>query len=173
MNHGHKHLLFFILFCVIPLYVLAQGEESENPKMYTFVKSDKKYIISINNNVDLVEALSQFCTDQNIRSGIISGLGTAKEVTLRYVDSDNKRYTDKSVYEQVTIANLTGNISQYKDEACLHIHATVGRSDYRMEAGQLVSAVVSGMLECVVEELDVVLQSRFCSEKTMTASRLK
>ena len=50
------------------------------------------------------------------------------------------------------ISNLTGNISSMDGQVYLHLHITVGRSDYSALAGHLLSATLNGAGEFVVED---------------------
>ena len=50
------------------------------------------------------------------------------------------------------IANLTGNISTLNGKVYLHLHITVGRSDYSALAGHLLSATLNGAGEFIVED---------------------
>ena len=50
------------------------------------------------------------------------------------------------------ISNLIGNISTKDGELYLHIHATFGRRDYTCIGGHLMSAVLNGACELVVED---------------------
>jgi len=173
MNIKYKYALFLILLWGISLSSFTQGNEKKTVNPYTFVKSDNKYIVNVNDNSDLITVLSQFCIDQKIKSGTLSGIGMAKEATLRYINPDDKKYTDKSIYEQIAIGNLTGSISECNGKIYLHIHATVNRGDYKVEAGHLVSAIVNGTVECTIEELDITLDRRFCPDKGVDISSSK
>lgn len=66
--------------------------------------------------------------------------------------SKTKAYDDKTFREQMEISNLTGNISSMNEQVYLHLHITVGRSDYSALAGHLLSAIQNGAGEFVVED---------------------
>ena len=74
------------------------------------------------------------------------------ELTLRFFNPKTKLYEDKSYREQMEIANLTGNISLMDGKTYLHLHVTVGRSDYSALAGHLLAATLNGAGEFVVED---------------------
>lgn len=52
------------------------------------------------------------------------------------------------------ISNLTGNISVMHDDVYLHIHITLGREDYSALAGHLLSAVINGVGELIIQKMD-------------------
>ena len=98
--------------------------------MYSYKKIGNKYIVSINNHTEIVKALNAFCKEKGILSGSINGIGAIGELTLRFFNPKTKAYDDKTFREQMEISNLTGNISSMNEQVYLHLHITVGRSDY-------------------------------------------
>ena len=138
MGHFIKKLLFILLF----VGVLIAPANAQN----------EKYIVSINNHTEIVKALNAFCKEKGILSGSINGIGAIGELTLRFFNPKTKAYDDKTFREQMEISNLTGNISSMNEQVYLHLHITVGRSDYSALAGHLLSAIQNGAGEFVVED---------------------
>ncbi len=132
--------------------------------MYSFKKSGGRYIVSIDNHTEIVSALSAFCDETKIRSGAISGIGAVSELTLRFFNPDTKAYEDKCFKEQMEIANLIGNISTLDGKVYLHLHVTAGRSDYSAIAGHLLSAVLNGAGEFLIEDFGGETCRRFSSD---------
>ena len=122
--------------------------------MYTYKQIGNKYIISVNTGEEIVKALNLFCEERKIKSGNITGLGAINEVTLRFFNPETKKYIDKTFQEQMEISNLTGNISIMNGKPYLHVHITVGSADYSSRAGHLLSAVLNGAGEFVVEKFE-------------------
>ncbi len=120
--------------------------------MYTYKKIDHKYIVSIDNNTEIVKALHDFCEKLHVKSGTINGIGAIGQLCLRFYNPKTKKYEDREFREQMEIANLIGNVSQMDGAVYLHLHVTVGRSDYTSLAGHLQSATTSGVGEFVVED---------------------
>ncbi|MBR4809998.1 MAG: DNA-binding protein [Bacteroidales bacterium] len=134
--------------------------------MYQFTEvAPFKYVLSLDNHVEIVEALKVFCKENEIYAGSISGLGAVSEATFRFLDPATKKYVDKAFNEQMEITNLTGNISVKDGEPYLHIHVTAGRRDYTCIGGHLLSARVNGACELIVEDFfDATLGRRFDEE---------
>lgn len=132
--------------------------------MYNFIKSGDRYIVSIDNHQEIVSALKSFCQEQGIMAGTVSGIGAVSEATLRFLDPATKKYVDKTFSEQMEIANLIGNISEKDGEVYLHVHITLGRSDYSVVGGHLLSAVLNGACELVVEKVDTRIGRHFDGE---------
>ena len=120
--------------------------------MYQFTEvAPGKYVLSLDNHVEIAEALNAFCIENDIFSGSVSGIGAINEATFRFLNPATKKYVDKSFAEQMEITNLTGNISQKDGKPYLHLHITASRSDYSCIGGHLLSARINGACELVVE----------------------
>ena len=128
---------------------------------YTEVASFK-YAVSLDNHVEIMEALAAFCKEKEILAGSVSGIGAISEATFRFLDPVTKKYVDKTFSEQMEITCLIGNISQKDDKPYLHVHVTAGRRDYTCVGGHLLSARVNGACELFVEDLfEATLGRRF------------
>ena len=131
---------------------------------YTEVASFK-YAVSLDNHVEIMEALAAFCKEKEILAGSVSGIGAISEATFRFLDPVTKKYVDKTFSEQMEITCLIGNISQKDDKPYLHVHVTAGRRDYTCVGGHLLSARVNGACELFVEDLfEASLGRRFDDE---------
>jgi predicted DNA-binding protein with PD1-like motif len=122
--------------------------------MYTYKQFGNKYVISIDNRSEISLAITTFCEDFNIKAGAIYGLGAVDKATLRFFDPSTKKYVDTTFSEQMEISNLTGNISRMNGKVYLHLHVTLGRADYTSLAGHLLSGMINGAGEFVVEKFD-------------------
>lgn len=132
---------------------------------YTYAGAGR-YVLSLDNHVEVVEALSAFCREKNILAGSILGLGAINEATFRFLNPATRQYVDKSFDEQMEITNLTGNISQKDGAPYLHIHITASRSDYSCIGGHLLSARINGACELVVEDFGQVHAGRRADAET-------
>ena len=145
-----KLKLIFTLLLYGWLFIPASVQNPQD--MYTYKQTGNKYIVSIQNREEIVKALNTFCEERGIKSGTIYGIGAIDELILRFFNPQTKQYVDKTFQEQMEIANLTGNISQMDGKTYLHLHITVGRSDYSALAGHLLAATLNGAGEFVVED---------------------
>lgn len=132
------------------LLVSAHSQNRQN--MYSYKRIGNKYIVSIDNHAEMVNVLTVFCEDKGIKSGSISGIGAIDKLALRFFNPVTKAYVDRTFNEQMEISNLTGNISSMGGKTYLHLHITVGRSDYSALAGHLLTATLNGAGEFVVED---------------------
>lgn len=126
--------------------------------MYTYQAFGDRYVLSLENHVEITKAMTMFCEEKQIKAGVIHGIGAVGKATLRFFDPHTKQYIDKTFQEQMEIACLIGNISQKEGKPYLHLHITLGRSDYSALAGHLLEATLSGAGEFVIEAFEGSLE---------------
>lgn len=116
-----------------------------------FTKKDDKYLLVFQKDERLVDTLSTFVREQNIRGGWISGLGGLQSVELGFYDLHAQQYVWRQFDVLLELTNLTGNIAYKDDELVLHLHATVSNADYQAYGGHVREAVVAGTVELVIQ----------------------
>lgn len=80
--------------------------------MYTFKQDGDRFVVSIDNQQELMGAIAAFCQEQGILAGEVSGIGAVNNATLRFLNPVTKHYVDKTFDEQMEISSLVGNISE-------------------------------------------------------------
>ena len=131
-----------------------------------FEDANRRYIVSLDNHVELMEALAAFCKDLTVYCGQVRGIGAISEATFRMYDPATKQYVDRTFTEQMEITNLTGNISAKDGKPYLHVHITASRRDYTCVGGHLLSARINGACELVVEQYPGAVIGRRADEET-------
>ena len=122
--------------------------------MYKYIKSNERFVLSVDNHEEIVEALTAFAREQGVTAGQVSGLGAVCEATFRLFDPVTKQFVDKTFREQMEIVNLTGNFSvRDNGEPYLHVHLICSRADYSCVGGPLLSARINGACELLVDKL--------------------
>ncbi|QES90920.1 DNA-binding protein [Rhizosphaericola mali] len=121
---------------------------------WTARKVGTTYIVSLNDKTSILEDLTDFVKSEKITAGSIVGIGAINEATLRFFDPTTKNYVDKKFSEQMEVSNITGNISEVLDKPMLHLHVTLGRSDYSALAGHLLDGKIRGAGELYVYPVD-------------------
>ncbi|WP_223857409.1 PPC domain-containing DNA-binding protein [Sphingobacterium micropteri] len=116
-------------------------------------KINQTYILSIDDKSSIVDTLTDFVASQKIVAGEITGIGATNEATLRFFDPDTKEYVDKTFTEQMEISNLSGNIAEVDGKLMLHLHVTLGKSDYSALAGHLSDAKIRGAGEFFINAI--------------------
>lgn len=121
---------------------------------WTARKVSNTYIVSINDKSSILEALTDFVKAQKIKAGEITGVGAVNQATLRFFNPETKKYVDKTFNEQLEITNMSGNLSEALGQPLLHLHITLGKSDYTALAGHLLDAKVRGACEIFINAID-------------------
>ncbi len=127
---------------------------------------NERYVLSIDNHEEIMEALAHFCKKQKIKAGVVEGIGAISEATFRFLDPATRKYVDQTFLEQMEITNLTGNISEKDKEPYLHIHLTCSRRDYTCVGGHLLSARINGACELLVTDFGLTKLKRRFDEET-------
>lgn len=117
-------------------------------------KFGTKYFIRIDRGEEIIESLKEFCKENQIKLGTISGLGATNEASLGLFDVKTKKYHEKDLKGDFEIAPLYGNITTMKDEIYLHLHANLGNENQHSFSGHLTKAVVSATFEGIIETID-------------------
>ncbi len=135
--------------------------------MYKYKEvKDNVYVLSLDNHVEVSQAIAAFCEEKGILAGSVNGLGAICEATFRFLNPATKAYVDKTFEEQMEITNLTGNISCKDGKPYLHLHITASRSDYSCIGGHLLTARINGACELVVEAFPGAVLGRVKDEQT-------
>ena len=121
---------------------------------------DGVYVVSLDNHVNLIEALSDFCRAEKIEAGSVNGIAAQGEATFRFLDPAVKKYVDRTLSEQMEATCIIGNISVKDGAPYLHVHVTCSRSDYSCVGGHLLEARINGACELFVEKFAGVSNGR-------------
>lgn len=133
-------------------------------KQFSFVQDGDRFVLSINNHEEIVSALAEFCQEQGILCGEVSGLGAVNTATLRFLDPATKKYVDKTFDEQMEVSSLVGNISEKDGKVYLHVHVNLGRRDYSVVGGHLLCATINGACELIVTRFHCQVDRRLDEE---------
>ena len=129
-----------------------------------FKKFGNKWVVRIDKGEEIVQTLKEFCQDNKIKLGSLSGIGAADRVTVGLFNTKNKQYQSQELIGDYEITNLSGNISTMNGEIYLHIHISLADSKYNAYGGHLTSAVISGTGEIIIEEIEGEIERGFNEE---------
>lgn len=118
-------------------------------------KINNGYIIRLEKNEEIIESLTKFCEENNIKFGSIAGIGGTNAVSLNYYDLKKGKYiTKKFSGKNFEIISLNGNISILNNKPFAHIHIVLGDSDYKTFGGHLVSAIIGITAEITISMIE-------------------
>jgi hypothetical protein len=129
-----------------------------------YKKFNNKYIVRIDKGEEIVETLKKFCEKNNIKLGVITGLGATNNAKVGLYNTEEKKYYSKELTGDYEIAPLYGNISTMDGEFYLHIHANLCNQENKSFGGHLNSAIVSATFEAVIEIIDGEVEREFNKE---------
>lgn len=129
-----------------------------------FKKFGNKFILRIDRGEEIIETVKQFCIENDIKLGSISGIGAANEVTVGLFDPEAKQYHSKKLTGDYEIVNLSGNISTINGELYTHFHINLSDSNFNSYGGHLNSAVVSSTCEIIIDAIAGELNREFDEE---------
>lgn len=86
---------------------------------------------------DLIISLTEIVKKENIKAGVITGIGALSRVVLGYYDQNQKRYAVKTLEKPFELLSLKGNISVKEKQIFLHLHAVLGDENLSSFGGHL------------------------------------
>lgn len=129
-----------------------------------FVKENNKYLIRLYKDEDLFVALEEFAQRENLKAGMLKGIGALKDVELGYYHLDEKTYDRKEFNDEYELLSLDGNLSSLNSKPFFHIHTVLGASDFSCIGGHLFSAKVAVTTELYFFPLDVTVEREMNDE---------
>jgi predicted DNA-binding protein with PD1-like motif len=119
-------------------------------------KQCRRFIGRLDTGSDVYTALKELCSEQELLTGDIRGLGYLQDARLAIYDPETATFIeDEEPTGPVQVLNLTGNVSQRKGEPSLHLQATVlllGQAGM-IRGGRLLSGTVADF-EFVIDSVD-------------------
>lgn len=113
----------------------------------------RTYIFKVNKGKDLLEELSDFCHDNQIKCGIINGIGSLENATLAYFDQSKKKYEKVQINKQTEILSLIGNVSIMDNRSNVHAHLVLADKDGAILGGHLLAGCKVYLAEVYIQEL--------------------
>ena len=107
------------------------------------------YVLRIDPGEDIAATLDAFARRENLRGGLISGLGAVGETELGFFVRSTSSYIRRTLTGEHEILALTGNFSELDGEPFAHCHIIVAGGDFAAVGGHLFRAVVT--LTCEVQ----------------------
>jgi predicted DNA-binding protein with PD1-like motif len=116
-------------------------------------------------NEDLIDSIVDIVKKSHMKSGIITCIGALNKFTIGFYDLKSKNYKMETFEENVELVSCMGNIAYKEDEPMIHLHVTLGRSDYSLIGGHLSQpSIVSVTGEVKIFEINQKLSRSFDSQ---------
>lgn len=131
---------------------------------YEFRKLDNTYVVRLNKGAEIISAIKDFCTSNNVKVGTIQGFGAINSVTFGFFNPETKQYNEKVFEGPREITSLIGNISTKNGETYLHLHMTASGEDYNTIGGHLINATISLTGEIFITPINGTVEREFCKK---------
>ena len=125
----------------------------ERKKEMDYRRKDNMIIARIDRGEEVMTAIKAICEKENIRCGMINGLGAADHVAMGAYDVDERKFHGTVIDRAVEVTNLTGNVTTMNGEVYLHIHITVADKTGAAFGGHLNECRISGTSELFIQEI--------------------
>lgn len=130
-----------------------------------FKKVDKNnYVIRIDRDEEVIDKITEFCREEKIKVGYITGLGAAKKVTIGLFDTTKKEYISHEYMGPMEITSLVGNVSTKDGEVYLHLHINLCDKEMKVIGGHLNSCVIGATGELYLKSFDNEVEREFSEE---------
>ncbi len=103
---------------------------------------------------DLYNRLLEIIKENNIRAGLITGIGAVSKVTIGYFNQEKREYEQTTIEEGLEILNMHGNVSFKDGEPFIHVHIMLGRKDLTALGGHLLPNTTVYACEYEIVELE-------------------
>ncbi len=120
-----------------------------------------KILIRLDPGEEVVAGVAEVCEKENIRLGIVSGIGAVDRATVGLFNPTTKEYKSTTLEKPYEIGNLTGNISEMDGKIYLHLHATLADVDHNAFGGHLNEARVSATAEIWIDIVKGEIDRKF------------
>jgi uncharacterized protein len=125
---------------------------------------ENRFVIRLENGEEIVSSIREFCSDRQIRAGMIFGIGALSEARISYFDPVAGEYLHRDLIGDREMTSLTGNISTTGEEIILHLHVTLADRDYNVTGGHLTSGLIGATGEIFVDKIEGKLERKPVNE---------
>jgi len=115
------------------------------------------HAIRIDPGEKIVESIMKYLEgrEDEIPSGFFTGIGATSSAEIGWYDLDNEKYVTTVIDENCEVVSLIGNIVWIEGKPMIHVHVTLGKSDYSLVGGHLVEGTVSVTCEIWIHKTPI------------------
>ena len=108
-----------------------------------FQRTRYGYAVKIETGEEIIASLAAFARGENVRAGLISGLGAVGECELGFFVRSTRQYVRRVFTGEHEIGSLTGNFSELDGEPFPHCHVVIAGEDLVAWTGHLFRGIVT------------------------------
>lgn len=119
-----------------------------------FQRFGTKVVLRLDKGEEVLAGLRRLCDDQDIRLGMVTGIGAVNLANVGIFVQDTKEYHTRQYKGSMEIVSLLGNISRMQGETYIHLHVTLTGENYEAFGGHLNEAWVGATCELIIDVID-------------------
>ncbi len=112
------------------------------------------YFVYVQQNEKIMDTLTQFCKDNGIHNGYISGIGAIKNIKIGTYDLDKKEYNIHHLNEVWELTSYQANVLLKDGEPFIHAHINISDHDLTVKGGHLFEADVAAVGEFILRKIE-------------------
>ena len=113
---------------------------------------EKVHYIKFEKDELLLESLTQYAKDNNIKTAEISFIGAVQNVNVMYFNQSKKEYDKHNFEGGHEVLSGLGNVSILKGEPFVHVHMTVADKNGNAYGGHLDEGTKIWLIEAVIKQ---------------------
>jgi len=119
-----------------------------------FKQIDNIFQVYLEKGESVVEELTNFCKEQNILNGYITGIGAVNYIELGAYDTKAGEYIKENFNEDHELITYQGNIMLLDNKPFIHAHITIGNHNMELYGGHLFRANIAVVGEFIIQKID-------------------
>ena len=111
-------------------------------------RTETGFLVVLDAGDEVIASLKKLAAAERIGMASLAGIGAVKDVTLGYLDLDQKEYLKREFNgDSMELVSLAGNLALLDGEPVAHCHAVISDREMRAFGGHLFQATVSVTVE--------------------------
>lgn len=129
-----------------------------------FRKYGERYMLRLEVGEEIIETIKEFCTQQGIGSGKVTGIGVLRKVQISYYDLALGDFHHREISEYVELTSLMGNISIMESQVFPHLHVTLSDAKFNVYGGHMSAGEIGVTGELFIEPFDNDIERKLFQE---------
>jgi len=113
---------------------------------------EKVHYIKFEKDELLLESLTQYAKDNNIKTAEISFIGAVQNVSVMYFNQSKKEYDKHNFEGGHEVLSGLGNVSILEGEPFVHVHMTVANKNGNAYGGHLDEGTKIWLIEAIIKQ---------------------
>ena len=112
------------------------------------------FFIHIEKSEKIMDTLTRFCNENNIKNAKLSGIGAVKDTEIGAFDTIKKEYIKKQFNETLELVSFEGNVSLKDSVPFVHAHVVLSNHEMKTLGGHLFETTVAAVGEFFLRKFD-------------------